>query len=122
MTKVRFTTQKGTFEGTLEGKGIGAAIGKALPITATAMRWGDEIYFDVPVKMHNTRPTRDVEIGDIGYWPDGPSLCIFFGKTPASRDKQPRAGSDVTVVGHTDASPALLRSIAEDTPMTLARS
>jgi hypothetical protein len=110
------------FEGMLEGKGIGAAIGKTLPVTATAMRWGDEIYFDVPVKRRNARPTRDVEVGDIAYWPDGPCLCIFFGKTPASKASEPRPASDVTIIGHTDASPALLRSIAEGTPITLARS
>ena len=122
MTKVMCETEKGTFEWTLEEKWIGAAIGKALPITSTVMRWGDEIYFDVPVKMKNTKPTRDVKIGDIGYWPDGPSLCIFFGKTPASKGHEPRAGSDVTVVGHTDAAPALLRSIEEGTTITLTRS
>ena len=122
MTKVRFETAQGVFKGALEGEGIGAAMRKVMPITSTVMRWGEEIYFDVPVKMKNTQPTRNVKIGDIGYWPDGPSLCIFFGKTPASKGHEPRAGSDVTIVGHTDAGPAFLRSIAEGTTITLTRA
>ena len=121
MTKVRFETAKGVFEGTLEGEGIGAAIGKALPIASTVMRWGDEIYFDVPVKMKNTKPTRDVRVGDIGYLPDGPCLCIFFGKTPASKADEPRPASDVTVVGRTDAPVDVLRAIKEGTAITLER-
>ena len=122
MTKVRFETAQGVFEGVLlEGEEIGAAIGKALPITSTVMRWGEEIYFDVPVKMKNTAPTREVKVGDIAYWPDGPSLCIFFGKTPASKTNEPRPASDVTIVGHTDAPVELLRAISKRTTVTVSR-
>ncbi len=38
-----------------------------------------------------------VEMGDVAYWPDGPSLCLFFGRTPASRGYEIRAASPVTV-------------------------
>lgn len=119
---VRFHTPAQSFGGTLNTGAISQAMAERLPISATVQRWGEEIYFDVPVKMKNTQPTRNVKIGDIGYWPDGPSLCIFFGKTPASKGHEPRAGSDVTIVGHTDAGPALLRSIAEGTTITLTRA
>ena len=90
---------------------ISEAIAERLPVSATAMRWGEEIYFDVPAKMANTRPTREVRIGDIAYWPEGPCVCIFFGKTPASKREEPRPASDVTIIGSTDASVTLLRSI-----------
>ncbi len=116
---VRFATPRGTFEGTLNEGPIAEALRKRLPITATVSRWGDEIYFDVPVKMANTQPTLEVKIGDIAYWPDGPCLCIFFGKTPASKHHEPRPASDVTMVGHTDAPATLLRSIREGTTIVL---
>ncbi len=83
------------------------------------MRWGDEIYFNVPVQMANTKPTREVSVGDIAYWPDGPCLCVFFGKTPASKDQEPRPASDVTIIGHTDAPVALLRSVKEGTTISI---
>ena len=117
--KVRFETARGSFDAELVDGPITTAIVQRLPLSTEVNRWGDEIYFDVPVTMTNVHPVRDVRVGDIGYWPDGPSLCIFFGKTPASTSNQPRAGSDVTVVGHTDAAPSFLRSVAEGTALTL---
>ncbi len=117
--RVRFKTANGSFEVAFEDNSIAAAIVQRLPIASTVMRWGEEIYFEVPVKMANTRPTREVQVGDIGYWPEGPSLCIFFGRTPASKGNEPRPASDVTIVGHTDADPKLLRAIREGTPIAV---
>ena len=122
MVRVRFVTTKGSFDGTWDDSEIARAIAQKLPIVSTGMRWGEEIYFDVPVTMVNTKPTREVKAGDIGYWPEGPSLCIFFGKTPASKGNEPRPASDITLVGHTDAPVELLRSIAEGTPITVERA
>ena len=99
-------TSQGTFEATWNNDSIARAVARKLPIASEVNRWGDEIYFDVPVKMKNTAPTREVRIGDIAYWPDGPCLCIFFGKTPASKANEPRPASDVTILGHTDAKPS----------------
>lgn len=122
MVRVRVVTAKGNVDVTLDGSEVGRAIARKLPIVSTVTRWGDEIYFDVPVRMKNTAPTRDVKVGDVAYWPDGPSLCMFFGRTPASRTAGPRAGSDVTVVGHTDAPVDLLRSLKEGLALRLERA
>lgn len=122
MTQVRFDTPSGFFDGTFDDGGIARAVAEKLPISSTVMRWGEEIYFDVPVSMTNTAPTREVTVGDIGYWPDGPCLCIFFGKTPASKGNEPRPASDITIVGHTDAPVELLRSIVQGSPITVERA
>lgn len=119
MTRVRFETSTESFDGALNENGIAKAIAQKLPIASTVMRWGEELYFDAPVKMRNTKPTREVKVGDIGYWPEGPSLCIFFGKTPASNGNEPRPASDITIVGHTDAPVELLRAVAEGTSITV---
>ena len=119
---VRFTTPAGCFEATFQDNPVAVAILKALPLASTVQRWGDEIYFDVPVKLANTEPTLDVKVGDIAYWPDGPCLCIFFGKTPASKADEPRPASDVTIIGRTDAAPALLRTVVEGARITLTRT
>ena len=121
MVRVRFETPMGSFDGALDQGEIATAIVQRLPIASTVMRWGDEIYFDVPVKMANTKPTREVKVGDIGYWPDGPCLCIFFGKTLASKGSEPRPASDVTILGHTDAPIELLRSVADGAANTAER-
>ena len=71
-----------------------------LPLEARTNRWGDEIYFAIPVSAGPEPEAREVvEVGDVGYWPQGNALCLFFGPTPASVDEKPTAASPVTVVG-----------------------
>ncbi len=71
-----------------------------LPIEAGARLWGDEIYFPIPGSTEAEPGAREeVEVGDVGYWPSGNALCLFFGRTPASTGEKPRAASPVTVVG-----------------------
>ena len=72
----------------------------ALPIEASGNRWGDEIYFPIPVKLDAEPDAREiVEIGDIAYWPEGSCFCIFWGRTPASKGNEIRAASEVNVFG-----------------------
>jgi len=73
---------------------------KALPLEGRANRWGEEIYFEIPVKAGLEKGARaEVELGELGYWPEGASFCIFFGPTPASTDQKPRAYSEVNIIG-----------------------
>jgi hypothetical protein len=75
-------------------------IWESLPLEARANLWGDEIYFRIPVSRTAEPEAReDVEVGDVGYWPQGDALCVFFGPTPVSVGEKPRAASPVTVVG-----------------------
>ena len=76
------------------------AVAEALPIKATAQRWGQEIYFAIPVE-HSLEPeAREVlEPGTLGYWPTGNAFCMFWGPTPASRGDEIRAASAVNVIG-----------------------
>ena len=76
------------------------AIVEALPIESEAKKWGDEIYFDVPVDMAEENAQEIVSKGDIGYWPTGNALCIFYGKTPISESEtEIRPASAVNIVG-----------------------
>jgi hypothetical protein len=77
------------------------AILAALPITSSANRWGDEIYFEIPVaeKIGKEKMKQEMDIGDIAYWVDGHSLCLFFGRTPVSAGSKPMAAVPVNIVG-----------------------
>jgi len=75
------------------------AIWNALPIDGRANRWGDEIYFEIPVDLAEENGQEEVAVGDLAYWPPGNALCIFWGATPASRAQEPRAASAVNVFG-----------------------
>jgi uncharacterized protein len=72
---------------------------EALPLSSTVNRWGDEIYFTIPVQAAIENGVEEVDVGTVAFWPPGSALCIFFGKTPASTSDRPRAASPVTVVG-----------------------
>lgn len=76
------------------------AIYTALPITGRANRWGDEIYFSIPVSIDQENAEEEVEVGDLAYWPPGNGFCIFFGRTPASTRDKPKAASPVNVFGN----------------------
>jgi len=73
---------------------------EALPIDGKANRWGDEIYFSIPIDADEEPDARaGVEVGEIAFWPPGNAFCIFWGPTPASRGSQPMAASPVNVLG-----------------------
>lgn len=75
------------------------AIWEALPIKANVSLWGDEIYFSIPVSLKLESGKELVDIGDLGYWPQGNAFCIFFGPTPVSKKGEIRPASAITVFG-----------------------
>ena len=87
------------FAAELNDSKIAQRIYETLPIEAERNFWGNEIYFEIPVMMENENPTEDIEVGDLGYWPEGNGFCIFYGKTPASTNDEPKPASPVTVIG-----------------------
>ena len=92
-----------------------------LPVKATANTWGDEVYFDVPLTAEIEDGKQVVEMGDVAYWPDGPSLCLFFGRTPASRGDEIRAARPVTVLGRIVGDPKVLKSVRSGSEVTVEK-
>ena len=83
--RIRITVGAIQAEGKLADNATGRMVAEALPISASARTWGDEIYFPIPVESELEDGKEVVEMGDLGYWPPGNAFCIFFGPTPASR-------------------------------------
>ena len=76
------------------------AVYKALPIDGSANRWGNEIYFPIPVNIEAEPDAKEiVSEGDVAYWPEGSCFCIFWGRTPASKGNEIRAASKVNIFG-----------------------
>ncbi|MDM7998871.1 MAG: cyclophilin-like fold protein [Dehalococcoidia bacterium] len=98
------------------------ALEGTLPIKAKVSTWGDEIYFDVPLHIEIEDGKQVVEAGDVAYWPDGPSLCLFFGRTPASRGDEIRAASPVTVVGKILGDPKGLKAVKPGAVVTVEKA
>lgn len=87
-----------------------AAIRDALPLSGDATRWGDELYFSIPVDVEPETTREAVPVGALAYWPTGNAVCLFWGPTPASRDTEPRAAGPVAVVAEV-ADVSVLESI-----------
>jgi uncharacterized protein len=98
------------------------AVRKVLPLESVVSTWGEEIYFNIPLKQQlETDARQDVLIGEIGYWPEGPAFCIFFGPTPVSTSGNPRAYSPVNVFGKIMEDPAALKSIRDNTAIRVEK-
>jgi len=75
-------------EGSIEGELIRHlaprtvdAIVRALPLEGYASTWLEEVYFEVPVRLGEEKPVREVEKGAIAYWPAGSAICVFYGSS-----------------------------------------
>ena len=95
------------------------AIWQALPIKSSANRWGDEIYFSIPVSLEPEDAQELVSIGDLGYWPPGTAFCLFFGPTPMSKGHEVRPASPVNVFGKVIGDTNVLRQVASGTRITV---
>jgi uncharacterized protein len=52
------------------------AIAKILSFEKRSNEWGDELYFEIPVKMPlDETATITVKAGDIAFWPPGERSC-----------------------------------------------
>ena len=98
--KIKIFFNEHEFEAELENTPTAKYIYNSLPLDGAANRWGDEIYFAIPVRIEAEKDATDVvELGDVAYWPEGSCFCIFFGKTPESTDEEIKAASKVNIFG-----------------------
>ncbi len=99
-TPIRIIVGKTALRGELFDTVCAGQISERLPLEAMPDEWGDEFYFTIPLQAPLDRDaTSSVKIGDIGYWPPGNALAIFFGPTPLSAGADPVPASAVNRVG-----------------------
>ncbi len=110
-TKITIRIKDITVSAELADTASAQAIAAALPIETRPNVWGDEFYFSIPVALGlDETATKSVKVGDIGYWPPGNALAIFFGPTPMSTGADPVPASEVNLVGKITGDPAILRT------------
>jgi uncharacterized protein len=110
--KIRITVKDVTLDAELFETKTARAVADVLPIEAITEEWGDEFYFEIPVEMPlDETATTKVKVGDIGYWPPGNALAIFFGPTPISKGFEPVPASDVNIVGKIIGDATILKKV-----------
>ena len=111
--KIKIVAGKLELEAWLNETKTATKVFEALPITSAVNTWGDEIYFTIPVDAGPEDAKELVSLGDIGYWPPGKAMCLFFGKTPISRGDEIRPASPVSIIGKVEGDLKLLRKVKD---------
>ena len=89
------------------------ALLRNLPVNGRAVRYGEEIYFQVAVKAPGEKPRSNMEVASIGYWPQGDAVCIFYGPT--------RPYSPVNLLGRITSGLELFKQLKEGTVITIRK-
>src|SRR5262245_46763592 len=98
MARIRFDFGTLSLDADLLDTDTARAVAKALPISSSAMTWGEEVYFEVPVKVPREKDARAiVTAGEIAYWVEGHCIAIGFGRTPISRGDEIRLAAPVNI-------------------------
>lgn len=119
---IRITAGNVTMDATLNETATASEIWDALPITARANIWGDEIYFAIPVHRAEENAKATVGLGDLGYWPPGNAFCIFYGPTPMSRGDEIRPASPVNIVGKVVGDAKTFKQVSSGTKVTITEA
>jgi hypothetical protein len=118
--KIRISAGKIEAEAELNTTRTAQAIWEALPIKGHVNLWGDEIYFSIPLSLELEAGQEVVNIGDLGYWPDGNAFCIFFGLTPVSQGDEIRPAGQVSLFGKVIGDATAFKNVAAGTKITIS--
>jgi len=105
LSNIRINVGGVDFVGTLSSSPLTGKLLSLLPYEAIGETWGKEVYFPMNLNADSPGFVSEVKVGDIAYWPDGPDICLFFGRTPKSTSDAPVVASPVVVIGEFQSSP-----------------
>ena len=112
LARIRITWPKGSASATLDDTPTARALVAALPLKAKAQTWGEEVYFEVPVRATLERGAKQVVApGTICFWVEGSALALPWGRTPISEGDESRLVTRCNVLGRIDGDARQLASV-----------
>jgi hypothetical protein len=122
MARIRFDFGTLTLDAELSDTPTAKAIAAALPLSASVITWGEEVYFDIPVDVAREAEARAVVTpGEIAYWPDGTAIAIGFGRTPISLGDETRLASPCNIWARALGDVKALKAVKAGTTVTVSR-
>ena len=120
MASIRIAWSGGAITVELRDTPTAKAVLAALPCQASANTWGEEVYFELPVKAALEPDAQQVvEPGTVCFWVEGSALALPYGRTPASKGTESRLVTRCNVVGEVVGEARQLRGIKEGAALRL---
>lgn len=121
MARIRIDFGSLTLDAELLDTPTAKAVAAALPITALAMTWGEEVYFEIPVEVAREKDARAVVTpGEVAYWPDGHCIALGFGRTPISKGDECRLASPCNIFGRVVGDVKALKAVNAGARLTVS--
>ena len=119
--RINISWPKGAVSATLEDRPTSRALVSALPAKAKAQTWGEEVYFEAPVKATLEAGAKQVvPPGTVCFWTEGSSLALPWGRTPVSEGGESRLVTRCNVLGAIDGDPRQLASVRSGDSITVS--
>jgi len=111
---IRISWPGGFVSATLRNTPTAAKLLAALPCTARASTWGEEVYFSLPVTAALEHDAQQVvEPGTVCFWVEGASLALPYGATPIAQKGESRLVTKCNLLGNIIGDPRALAGIRD---------
>ena len=121
--RIEISWESGRLTAILNDTPTARVVWEALPHTASASTWGEEVYFVLPVRAELEDDARQVvDPGTVCFWTGGNSLALPYGPTPASQGDECRLVTEVNVIGSIEGDSRALSSVRDGIAIRVART